>query len=225
MSITYERIREAVEKSGFVCRGGLHPKSQDQVPGVTGTVVLVGNAGDGMWGRFSGTERDGADPLDAWTRKTLEALAAELGCRAVFPFDGPPPYHFLRWALRAEPVQTSPLGLLIHPEWGLWHAFRGAFLFEDVLELPARPHTPSPCVDCADKPCLTACPVEAFRTPVYDVSACVNHLDSPRGEECMSGGCIARRACPAGVEWTYPQDQMQFHMEAFLDRYKPARVA
>ena len=30
----------------------------------------------------------------------------------------------------ASPVHPSPIGLLIHPRWGLWHAYRGALVFE-----------------------------------------------------------------------------------------------
>ena len=42
-------------------------------------------------------------------------------------------------------LSPSPLGILIHPEFGLWHALRGALLFRDRLELPAIEARPSPC--------------------------------------------------------------------------------
>ena len=45
----------------------------------------------------------------------IEALARELGGKALFPFGGPPFLPFQRWAQRAEPVHSSPIGLLIHP--------------------------------------------------------------------------------------------------------------
>jgi hypothetical protein len=32
----------------------------------------------------------------------------------------------------------------------------------------------------------------------------------------MSGGCLARRACPVGREYAYDPAQARFHMQAFL---------
>lgn len=224
MDISLERIVAAIEAAGFVYRGGFHPRSQDAVPGRPGTALLVGNAGPRMWDAFRAVDVSGSDPLDVWTRSAMEKVAKGLGCRVVFPFDGPPHLHFLRWALRSEPVQTSPLGAMIHPDYGLWHAYRGALLFEETLDIPLRAHRPCPCDTCADKPCMTSCPVRAFRTNVYDVAACVGLLDSPEGRSCMTEGCLARRACAVGREWTYGAEQMRFHMASFLETYKPSKA-
>ena len=38
--------------------------------------------------------------------------------------------------MRAEAVAPSPLGILIHPDYGLWHAYRGALAFAERLALP-----------------------------------------------------------------------------------------
>ena len=61
-----------------------------------------------------------------------------------------------------------------------------------------------------------ACPVEAFAEGRYDVPKCVNHIAGPSGTECLTGGCLARRACPVGRDYAYAPDQARFHMEAFL---------
>ena len=53
-----------------------------------------------------------------------------------------------RWAQRAEPLHPSPLGVLIHPVHGLWHAYRGALAFAEPIELPPRADLPSPCASC-----------------------------------------------------------------------------
>jgi hypothetical protein len=42
-------------------------------------------------------------------------------------------------------------------------------------------------------------------------------LETKEGEDCMTLGCRARRACPVGREFTYVPDQAGFHMRAFLD--------
>jgi hypothetical protein len=58
--------------------------------------------------------------------------------------------------------------------------------------------------------------VEAFGQSGYDVPRCVAHLDSPAGSECLSGGCLARRACPVGRNYAYSAQQAEFHTRAFL---------
>ena len=166
-----------------------------------------------MWEAFSpniGAERN---PLDRWTKKVIDPIAEKFDARAIYPFgaDVPP---FQRWALRAETVYPSPLGILIHPEYGLWHAYRAALLFPERLELPLRSTAPSPCDTCADKPCLSACPVGAFNGTTYDLGACAAHLATSR-QTCLESGCRARDACPVGEEWRYAEAQTRFHMAAF----------
>ena len=37
--------------------------------------------------------------------------------------------------MRAEGLKPSPIGILMHPQFGLWHAYRGALLFDVEIEL------------------------------------------------------------------------------------------
>lgn len=214
----FRDIAQCVRESGLLARGGFHPGPDDGVPGAPGTLLLVGNAGGGMWAAFS-KERDAyalaENPLDDWVRDRLGAVAQKLGARTVFPFGGPPYHPFQQWAQRAEPVYPSPLGVLIHPEFGLWHAYRGALLFDDVIDLPSAPQPPSPCDSCEGKPCLSTCPVEAFRGDGYDVPSCVAHIETEAGADCLGHGCRARRACPVGQDYAYAPVQAEHHMKAF----------
>lgn len=214
-------IRKTIEATGLLCRGGFHPAKRDRVPGTPGTLVLVGNAGPEMWAAFEAARREDPDPLDAWTRRTLDGVARELGATALYPFQGPPYLPFQRWAMRAEPVYASPLGALIHPDYGVWHAYRGALAFVETIDLPPRDDRPSPCDTCKARPCLAACPVNAFGPEGYHVQDCVGHLAEPAGRECMETGCAARRACPVGQDFFYPAPQVQHHMERFLAAYGP----
>ena len=182
------------------------------------TIVLLGWAGGESWGFFASSAEaaDGApDPLDRWSRRTIDAIANDLDATALYPFTGPPWLPFQRWAMRAEPVTVSPLGILIHPEWGLWHSYRGALAFTERLTLPPMDAKTSPCAACAEKPCLTACPVSAFSGSGYDVPRCRAHVATAEGSRCMSGGCLARNACPVGAGHRYAHAQAAFHMQAF----------
>jgi epoxyqueuosine reductase QueG len=186
----------------------------DALPGVA-AVVLIGNAGPAMFARFAAERDTATDRLDDWTRAVLDPLARSLGARAVYPFDQPP-LPFLTWARRGGGGHVSPLGLNIHPTFGLWHAYRAALLFADDPELPPSPASDRPCDACRDKPCLTACPVSAFSAQGYAVSDCVEHLHSRAGEACRHQGCLARHACPVGQTHAYLAQQAQFHMRAFI---------
>jgi hypothetical protein len=213
---TIRKLQSRLDPLGLTVFGAFHPAPDDCVPGHPGTLVLVGNAGPALWRAFAGTRPDGADPLDRWIGARLTALADDSGATALFPFGGPPFLPFQRWAQRASAARPSPLGILIHPDFGLWHAYRGALAFTDRLDLPPPDTRPSPCETCADQPCLVTCPVGAFAARTgYDVPACAGHLATAAGADCNDLGCRARRACPAGRAHTYAPAQAAFHMAAF----------
>lgn len=223
-SLLWTRIQSAAAAQGLIILGGFHAEPSDGVPALSdgeavGTLIVIGNAGPAMWRAFSASPEaaDGAPhPLNRWTERVITTLAAAFGARALFPFGGPPYLPFVAWAKRAAPVRESPLGILIHPEYGLWHAYRGALAFAGRLALPPRDPRVCPCEGCAEKPCLGACPVGAFGPAGYDVDACVEHIGAPAGTDCLNLGCRARRACPVGRARLYEADQAAFHMRAFL---------
>lgn len=199
--------------------GETAPLTGDGLP--ASAVVLVGVTGGAMWPVFSGwreTQPDGggSDPLDRWSKIVIDAVAREFGASACYPSE--PPYRpFQSWAMRAEGLNASPLGILIHPHFGLWHSYRGALLFREWRDEIRTVKTAGehPCDLCFDKPCLSACPVGAISENGFDVALCRQHLATPVGQGgCMISGCLARNACPVGVEYRYPEAQIQFHMQA-----------
>ncbi|MEQ8193823.1 MAG: ferredoxin [Rhodospirillales bacterium] len=217
--VSFSELETAVAAAGLILRGGFHPRAEDAVPGDPATLILVGNAGPAFWHAFTRERRNEKSPMDAWTKRTVETFAAGLGARAMYPFEGPPYLPFQHWAQHCEPVHPSPIGALIHPVYGLWHAYRAALAFDEKISLPEKGTAPSPCDTCADKPCLNTCPVGAFTpnsSPVsYNVPACADFLASTEGEDCLDFGCAARRACPVGRDYIYPPAQARFHMDAF----------
>jgi len=106
--------------------------------------------------------------------------------------------------------------VLIHPEYGPWHAYRAALIFETALDLPSIPLGPHPCDGCVHRPCLSTCPVGAITPDAYLVDNCARHVASRDGTACRTSGCLARRACPVGATHRYPDRAMAFHMAAFL---------
>jgi ferredoxin len=229
--LDYSHLAQAVDSMGLALRGAFHPTEADQVPDVadrrrTSTMALVGFVGKQNWRSFSMSPEAAdrkAHPLDRWSRRVIDQLSGSLGANAIYPFptDAPPYFPFQRWARAAEPVYESPIKILVHPDWGLWHGYRGALLFADHLDLPPRDLRPNPCDTCDAKPCLRACPVGAFEDGAYSVSRCVRHLDSPDGADCLQLGCRARRACPIGAGHRYAPAEAALHMRAFHSRRAP----
>ena len=212
-------VLTAIEVEGFTPLGWFDPQPGDGVPRLAGgaravTAVLIGNAGHAMFARFSAERDPLRDRLDDWCRDVLGKLAAALGAGVHFPFDAPP-LPFPTWARRAKAGHASPLGLNIHPRYGLWHAYRGLFTFAQHLALPPPETGPHPCEACPGRPCLAACPVGAFTRSGYDVAACAAHIGSTEGGRCMTAGCLARHACPVGAAYRYEPRQAGFHMTAF----------
>jgi hypothetical protein len=209
-------IRSRIAGHGLSYRGAFHPVA-GEAPG--STLVLVGFIGSENWPTFATSHEanDGQpDPLDRWSKRVITALAESLKAAPLFPFGGPPFLPFQRWAQQAEPVHPSPLGILIHPVWGLWHAYRGALAFAERIDLPVPDRRPSPCDTCQDRPCLTACPVSAFTSAGFDVPTCVAHISTPAGVDCVTTGCRARRACPVGAQYRHVPQQAEFHQRSFL---------
>jgi hypothetical protein len=123
--ITLVEIAERARSRGLAVRGAARPADDERIAlrlGVARTLVLLGFTGAAHWDAFAHSPEaaDGAaHPLDRWSRRIIDALARDCGAKALYPFDGPPYRPFQRWAARAEPVHPSPLGLLIHPDFGL----------------------------------------------------------------------------------------------------------
>jgi hypothetical protein len=216
------QVEEEIARSGLVSRGGLSLAEAERTGDLEelATIVLVGMRGGEGWSAFAAAaeQRDGLpDPLDRWSRRIIDGLARACGARSLYPFDGPPYWPFQRWAMRAEAAHVSPLGMLIHPEYGLWHSYRGALGFVEAFRIPPIERRASPCEACAARPCLTACPVNAFTSGGYDTDVCAAYLRSDAGRACMEEGCLARRACPVGAEYAQGPGQAAFHMRAFLE--------
>ena len=186
---------------------------------------MVGVVGSSFWPHFKASTfyNDGQpDPLDRWSRAIGEELAADLGGLALFPFDGPPYWPFQRWADRSEATQPSRMLLRIHPDHGLWHAYRFALALPLAATQPAAPRQPllpDLCASCSGQPCLRACPVGAYTGEAFLLDACANHLHSGQGADCLQSGCLARRACPVGVGLRYTPEHAAFHMQAFSSRH------
>lgn len=199
-----------------VLGGFLVAEAEVGLPKATRSLLLVGPKEPGFWAHMQGVpewggpDSDKPDPIDRWSRRVIGRVACDLGAKALFPFGGPPYQPFYAWALRTGRVWDSPVRLLVHDSQGLMVSFRGALALREVVEVPRGV---KPCDTCP-KPCLTACPVSALTGAGYDLARCHGHLDGAGGD-CLNGGCLVRRACPAGEGYARMTDQSAYHMRQF----------
>lgn len=215
--MTLQDYTTAAAQVGLDVTGWFHPTAEDGAPEGTHTLLLLGYGGAAMWSAFQAAPEgsDGAPHgVDRWSKRTIDQLAHEWGGQAVYPFGGPPYQPFIRWSFKAEPLHQSRLGMAIHEEKGLWPGWRGAVALPIALDLPPVARGTSPCTPCP-APCRSACPVSAFSDAGYDTVACRAHLNSDAGAPCRAAGCLARRACPVGLEFAHSAEQAAFHLDAF----------
>jgi hypothetical protein len=220
------RLQQRAEGAGVAVRGAFHPSAGEigQLPSQAhqGTLVLLGFTGSQQWPLFAQSPEAAGGlphPLDRWSRRVIGALAREFEARDIYPDDSPI-VPFQQLAMRCESVHPTPIGLLIHPRWGLWHSYRGGLIFPTRLSLPEQPSLPGPCDSCSARPCLSTCPVGAFGSSGYNLKACLRHVSSVEGADCRERGCRARRACPVGLRPGYAPEQSRFHMDAFLAAFR-----
>jgi ferredoxin len=215
--VTPGDVEVAARAEGLTGLAAIHALPEHGAPDGVGALVLLGMSRDG-WGRFTAAPEfaDGArDPLDRWSTRVVGELAAALGAMPLFPFGGPPYQPFLRWATASGRMWPSALGMSLHDEHGVWMSFRGALGFAALDGIEPAAGT-RPCDTCAMKPCLKACPVDAFDGERYDVAACAAHVGSREGAACRERGCLARRACWIGQDHVPEPERAAFHMAAFL---------
>lgn len=216
-------IAAALDEHGLTLRGGFVFEEGDDAPfGLSArpakSVLLVGQAGAASWPHFLRwrlSQPEGLkNPLDKWSREVIGEVAADFGGRSVSPSDKPY-LPFQQWAMRAESLMPSPLGILMHPEYGLWHAYRGALLFDAEIEVEAPQKPIHLCDLCDGKPCLKSCPVEAYSSAGFAYQDCLDHVRGAIGGPCRTGGCLDRNACPFGAAYRYPAEVQAFHMASF----------
>ena len=218
--MTYAEIEARAAADQLTLLGGIACNDDACLPKGTRTLILLGPKETGYWAHVQ-TQQEWAellatgapDPVDRWSRRVIGRLACDLGAKALFPFGGPPWHPFHQWALRTGRVHDSPVRLLVHVAQGLMVSFRGALALKQTLDLPAP--GPSPCDTCVGKPCLSVCPPRALTGQGYELPACHRFLDTAAGSDCMTAGCLVRRACPVSQGYDRMPEQSAYHMQQF----------
>ena len=175
-------------------------------------LILLGAGGNRFWPAFTAAQVDTANPVDDYSIDIASRFIAEhlAGADSHVLYPGPMPVPLQRLGTLAGWSHPSPLGLGINATYGVWFAYRAAFLTTAPITPSTARNTTSPCATCADKPCVTACPAGAVHTNAdFDIPACIQFRLSDQSP-CYDR-CLARMACPFFPEHRYPLAQIQHH--------------
>lgn len=186
------------------------------------SIVVIGNGGGDFWRAFKThaaenpgwLERD--NPLDDFTREVVEKeIAARIQtagvrCIAVYPFGSGPALNFMQLAKLAGLAGPSIIGVVVHPVFGPWIAFRAALLIDREIDHPGGAIGFDPCPTCSTRSCISACPAAAVSFPSgWDIPKCMAHRVEAHPE--CADRCDARVACVLGPDKRYPDDELAYH--------------
>lgn len=175
-------------------------------------LMLLGHGGRRLWAALQEEGLQGPDPIDRYATRLARHFIQEhlAGPSPTVIYPGPLPVPLARLGELAGWCKPSPLGLGIHPTFGLWFAYRVVLLTSLALPLRVEPARPRPCDACPDRPCLAACPAQALDWERgFDVETCARfRLET--NSACQER-CLARLACPVAVEHRYSDEQLGYH--------------
>ncbi|MEM8859435.1 MAG: hypothetical protein AAGD96_13995 [Chloroflexota bacterium] len=177
-------------------------------------LVLLGNGGQLFWEALDRYGWPLENPVDSFslhlTQNLLESFSKPADSSLILY---PQQSHMIplqQLGSLAGWGTPSPIGNSIHPQFGLWFAFRAAFLTTVKLPVTHVNVEQSPCETCRKKPCQTACPVNAVKgnSEQFELYQCIDHRVK-EGSSCRSK-CLARLACPVGREHRYPRKAIEY---------------
>ncbi len=172
-------------------------------------LILLGHGGRALWDAVQRSGIVSADPIDDFTRLTVDRwFAAEMPARryrVLYP--GACPVGLQALGKLAGWHHDSPFMVGINATWGSWYAYRAVVLADtDFVPTPALTGS-SPCLSCAAQPCVAACPGKALAGGEFALDKCITWRRQP-ASTCATA-CLARLACPVASEHRYCGEQIR----------------
>lgn len=197
------------------------------------SIVVIGSGGRAFWDAVKrhAERHDGwwqrEHPLDDFTRAVVENEIAPdvvrqgVDCKIVYPFTAErPTLNFIELARAAGLAGPTILGVVAHPSYGPWIAFRAALLVDVLVDTPGDALGFDPCPSCVARPCITACPGGAVAYPKgWDIPKCLVHRVEQEAD--CAGRCHARVACVLGPEHRYSDEELAYHQMRALRSMRP----
>ncbi|MGZ3788272.1 MAG: hypothetical protein ACXVLQ_07095 [Bacteriovorax sp.] len=180
---------------------------------VNDTLCLIAHGGPALWENLVHPLKEQDHPIDRYSTQHMNWFATNVledDIQILFPHDD--------WTIPLQRIgrfmnlsRPSLLGLDINRDYGVWFAFRGAFLTKKKFPDQIHEDFSSPCETCKEAPCKGACPVHALEgMQQFNLSLCGNHR--LKINSSCSDRCLARLSCPYKSEHRYEMGQIRYHM-------------
>jgi hypothetical protein len=243
MTATVERIRAAAAPYGLNLVGAVSARSYDRavaapyragaIDSRARSIVAIGNGGGALWTALQSHAQAHPgwwrreNPLDDFTREVIETEVAPAARRAgahatvVYPFmQGAPTLNFIELAKAAGLGGPSIVGVVVHPVFGPWIAFRAALLVDEAIDALGEAAGFDPCPTCTARTCVAACPAGAIAYPAgWDIQRCL--IRRVEVEPECSPQCHARARCVLGPQHRYPDEELAYHQMRALRAMRP----
>lgn len=115
-------------------------------------LCLVGHGGRKFWEKLPHPLK-GDHPIDEFSIKIVNEIFPD--ALILFPdWNSKTPIPLQKFGRAMNISRQSQLGIDIHPEFGLWFAFRCLFMTSQKVQQINLQNVLSPCETCFEKPCL-----------------------------------------------------------------------
>lgn len=183
-------------------------------------LILFGHIGRRLWECVQSEGITTENPIDEYSVRTVrtwlqQALPAAR-TRFVFPMGLPAGKHagLQRLGTLAGWHHPSPFFVGVDAKFGSWFAYRAAILTNTTLPPSPVQDFGHPCLTCEAKPCIDACAGNALASGTMDMNTC--HRQRLQDHSPCALGCLARRACPVGIEYRYDDSQIRHSAKGSL---------
>jgi hypothetical protein len=197
------------------------------------SIIVIGNGGGAFWRAFTDYAAwhrgwcDRENPLDDFTQTIVErevvgaVRASGVRCTPVYPFiNRGATLNFMELGKLAGLAGPSIIGVVVHPVYGPWIAFRAAILVNVEIDAPGEALGFDPCPACQTRSCISACPAQAVAFPAgWDIPRCLTHRVEMEAD--CAARCHARTGCVLGPNHRYPEDELAYHQMRALRSMRP----
>ncbi len=179
------------------------------------SLCVIGHGGKTLWTHLPKPVWEADHPVDNFVLRHVNRLNETVFKDSTLKILYPSPEHQIplqkigRFLNIGRP---SLLGLDINSGFGVWFAYRAAFLTNAKVPEKFWTEFRSPCDTCDDKPCRAVCPSGAVGVAPekFNLSACAVYRFSENSK--CGDRCLSRMNCSYKPEHQYPLEQQQYHM-------------